>query len=162
MKKLLKRTLLLTVPLGANVCFGQTASGTIAVTAVVVKVCVVTTLPITFGNYLANAVTPTDTTAGLSLTCSNGTTYTVGLDAGTASGATTSTRAMSFTTRHLSYAIYQDSAHSQNWGNTAGTDTVAGTGTGSAQSLTAYARISLAQYVSAGAYSDVITVSVVY
>ena len=42
--------------------------------------------------------------------------------AGTANGNTSTT---------VGYQIYQDSSHATVWGNTQGTDTVGGTGTGS-------------------------------
>ena len=44
-----------------------------------------------FGTYTGSAIAPTTT---LSVTCTNGTTYNVGLNAGTSAGATVSARAM--------------------------------------------------------------------
>ena len=62
----------------------------------------------------------------------------------------------------LSYAMYQDSARSVNWGMTIGTDTVTGTGNGSAQAITVYGQLPAGQYVAPGAYSDTITATVTY
>jgi spore coat protein U-like protein len=133
-----------------------------AVSATVLKVCTSAVTPLTFGNYLANSGSPTDATATITITCTATTTYTVALDAGTTSGATTSNRKMVFTSSTLSYALYQDSGHSTNWGNNTGTDTVAGTGNGAAQTLTVYGRIPVAQYLTPGAYTDTVTVTVSY
>ena len=41
----------------------------------------------------------------------------------------------------INYAIYSNSGRTTNWGNTVGTDTVAGTGNGSAQTLQVYGRV---------------------
>jgi spore coat protein U-like protein len=91
------------------------------------------------------------TTTSLSVTCTNGTSYNVGLNAGTASGATVTTRAMTGPGgATLSYALYQDSGHSTNWGNTVGTDTKSGTGDGSAQTMTVYGNLSANQYPTPG------------
>lgn len=61
---------------------------------------------------------------------------------------------------NLSYALFQDSGRSTNWGNTFGTDTVAGTGTGSAQSMTVYGRLFSGQFTTAGFYSDTVVATV--
>ncbi|MFX5809037.1 spore coat protein U domain-containing protein, partial [Acinetobacter baumannii] len=55
-----------------------------------------------------------------------------------------------------------DSARSNNWGSTIGTDTVTGTGSGLTQTLTVYGQIAAAQTPLAGAYSDTVTVTLTY
>jgi len=72
---------LLTAPFAAK---ADTASTTMAVTALVLKVCVVAATPMVFGNYTATNSTPTDATSTIVVTCTNGTTYDVDLDAGLA------------------------------------------------------------------------------
>lgn len=62
----------------------------------------------------------------------------------------------------LSYALYQDSAHTTNWGNTPATDTAAATAPVGTNALTVYGRITAGQNVPIGSYSDTITVNVVY
>lgn len=62
----------------------------------------------------------------------------------------------------LAYALYSDSGRTTNWGNTVSTDTVPGTGNGSAQTLTVYGRIAAAQYVTPGSYADTITATITY
>ena len=98
-----------------------------------------------------------------SVTCTNTTTYNVGLNAGLASGATVTTRKMTGPLLSmLAYSLYSDSARSVNWGQTVGIDTVSGTGSGSAQSLTVYGLPPATQYVNPGNYTDTITATVTY
>lgn len=136
-----------------------TATTTFQVTATVLATCQVSATPLAFGNY---AGSQTDATSTISVTCTSTTPYQVGLDAGTAGGATVTTRKMTFGAAELGYALYSDSARTTNWGNTVGTDTVPGTGTGLAQTLTVYGRIPAGSMPTPGAYADTITVTVTY
>ncbi|WP_244110156.1 Csu type fimbrial protein [Burkholderia ambifaria] len=113
-------------------------------------------------SYTTFDISSTDATSTLSVTCSNTTPYNVGLDAGLATGATVTSRAMTITGASLLYSLFQDAGRTTNWGNTVGTDTVAGTGTGSAQTLTVYGRVEAGQFVTPGAYTDTITATVTY
>lgn len=137
-----------------------TASTTFTVSATIQATCLVSAQSLSFGTYtgaVANA------TSQVSVTCTNTTAYNVGLDAGKASGATTSTRQMGGPNGALlNYALYSDSNRSTNWGNTVGTDTVTGTGNGSAQSITVYGQIPAGQYLAPGSYQDTITATVTY
>jgi len=122
--------------------------------------CAVAANNLQFGSYAGAAI---DATTSLSLTCTSTTAYNIGLSAGTSGGATVSSRAMTGPgTDTLSYQIFQDSAHSANWGNTVASDTVAGTGTGAAQLVTVYGYIAAGQLIAPGAYSDTVTVTVTY
>ena len=62
----------------------------------------------------------------------------------------------------LNYAVYSNSARSSIWGNTVGSNVVAGTGLGTAQVLTVYGRIPAAQYPAPGSYTDTITATLTY
>lgn len=139
-----------------------TATTTFPVTATVIKACVVSATQLAFGNYDPTAAAPTDATSTLSVLCTVGTSYTVGLTQGTASGATVTTRKMSNGTNLLNYALYQETGRTTNWGNTAGTDTVAATAPVGTNTITVYGRIAAGQNVPIGSYSDTITVNVVY
>ena len=59
----------------------------------------------------------------------------------------------------MDYSLFSDAARTVNWGQTPGTDTVAGTGTAAAQVITIYARLP-AQYPSPGSYADTIVATV--
>src|SRR5215831_17155607 len=145
LRRVLPRLAPVALALVAPHLYAQPATTTIAVSATVLKVCVVSVGSMSFGNYLASSGSPTDSTATISVTCTTGTTYTVALDAGLGSGATTSSRKMTFTGHTIDYGLYQDSSRSTNWGNNVGTDTEAGTGNGSVQSLTVYGRMPAGQ-----------------
>src|SRR5579871_3675750 len=108
-----------------------TATTSFSVTANVLTNCAITATNLDFGSYSGTEV---DKTATLSATCSTGTPYTIGLNAGTAPAATVTTRAMVGPASDvLHYGLFRDAGHTQNWGNTPPTDTDAGTGTGAAQ-----------------------------
>ena len=62
----------------------------------------------------------------------------------------------------LGYGVYSDAERTKNWGTTAATDTVSGTGTGAAQPLTVYGRVPAAQFVTPGVYTDTIIATVTY
>ena len=137
-----------------------TTTGTFSVTATVQAMCQISTNPLAFGTYTGTQI---DATSTLSVTCTNTTPYNVGLNAGTATGATVTTRRMTGPGANLlNYALYSNAGRTTNWGNTVGTDTVAGTGNGTAQSLTVYGRLPAAQFNTPGAYSDTITATVTY
>ncbi|HSW12639.1 MAG TPA: spore coat U domain-containing protein [Solimonas sp.] len=111
----------------------------------------------TGGLLLANR----DATADIHPRCTNTTPYQLGLNNGlNASGSTR--RMKSPAGNYISYELYRDSGRSQRWGNTQGTDTVAGTGSGSAQNVTVYGRVAPQATPLAGSYADTVTVTIYY
>jgi spore coat protein U-like protein len=137
-----------------------TASSSFGVTATVQAACVVSASAMTFGLYAGSAMNATST---VSVNCTNSTPYNVGLGAGLAPGATVASRKMTGPgSALLSYALASNSPGIVNWGQTVGTDTVAGTGNGFPQTLSIHGQIPPGQYVAAGAYADTITVTVTY
>ena len=140
----------------------QTATTTFRVSAKVQAVCAVTATDLNFGTYTSSTGTPLQGTTLLRATCTPGSTYNVGLNEGTSPGATVNQRRMVSGPQVLNYQLYSDSARSVIWGNTTGTDTVTGLGTGMAQDHTVFGAIPAAQVVPAGDYGDTITVRVYY
>jgi spore coat protein U-like protein len=138
---------------------GATATHSLQVSVMVSEPCVILPNNLSFGTYSG---TELDTTTTISITCANTTGYNVGLGAGDTNGATVTTRQMTNGLQTISYALTTDPGHSLNWGNTVGTDTVTGTGNGSAQSLTVYGKIPASQFVASGAYTDTITATITY
>jgi spore coat protein U-like protein len=103
-----------------------------------------------------------DTTATFTVQCTNTTPYNVGLNAGTTAGGTVTTRLMANGANTVSYKMYSDSGRTTNWGNTVGTDTVAGTGNGATQTLTIYGRVPAQTTPAPATYTDTVTVTVTY
>jgi len=151
----------LAIGLSSTSAVAQTnpATTTFGVSATVLKDCIVSATALAFGNYTGAVNTNTST---VTVTCTKSTTYTVGLDAGLASGATVTTRQMQNGTNLLNYGLYSNGTWTTNWGNTSGTNWVSGTGSGAAQALTVYGQIPAGQYVTPGTYADTIAVTVTY
>ena len=103
-----------------------------------------------------------DATGTLGVQCTSTTPYTVALDAGSGTGATTTTRKMTAGAATVNYALYRDSARTLIWGNTQGTNTVAGTGSGATQTLTVYGRVPAQTTPAIGSYSDTVNVTITY
>lgn len=136
-----------------------TATGNFSVTATVAPSCSITANTLNFGAYTGAAASATST---LTVNCANTTPYNVGLDQGQASGATVTTRKMKNGSNTLNYSLYSDSGRTKNWGNTVGTDTVTGTGSGGPQSLTVYGRIPSGQMPVPGSYTDSVIATLTY
>lgn len=103
-----------------------------------------------------------DQTSTIQVQCTNTTPYNIGLDAGTGSGATVGARKMTSGASTITYSLYSNSGRTTVWGNTAGTDTVAATGNGAAQSYTVYGRVPPQTTPAPATYTDTITVTVTY
>ena len=103
-----------------------------------------------------------DQTSALSVQCTNTTPYNIGLNAGTGSGATVAVRLMTLSGATIRYSLYTTAARTTVWGNTIGTDTVTGTGTGLAQTITVYGRVPVQTTPSPGTYTDTIVATVTY
>jgi len=102
-----------------------------------------------------------DSTSTITVQCTNTTPYDIGLNEGTSSGATVTTRKMTSGSNTINYSLYLDSARTSNWGNTAGT-MQHGTGNGAQQNYTVFGRVPVQTMPAPGAYSDTITVTVTY
>ena len=114
---------------------------------------------LSFGSY--NPGIGASFTTTVHVTCDSGNVFHIGLNAGTASGGTTTTRIMHSGTNPLNYKLFQDPAHSINWGNNPPSDTVNGTGNGSDQVFTVYGTVPEGQFVTPAAnYVDTITTTV--
>jgi spore coat protein U-like protein len=118
--------------------------------------CTASGVTLAFGTYTGTQIA---VTAIITTSCPSGANYQVGLNAGTGSGATTTTRKMTATSATLNYQMFQNSTHTTNWGNTSGTDTVTVTGTGT-KTTTVYGLLPASQAPTPGAYKDTITIYV--
>lgn len=148
-----------TVPFLAGPVLAATSTGSLTVTATVASTCSVNSPTLAFGTY--NPVSASDSTTDISVTCTNTTPYTVGLDAGSGTGASVTDRKMMNGANILNYTLYSDSGRTTNWGNTAGS-WMSATGDGSAQLHTVYGRVPASQFVDPGSYSDTVVITVTY
>jgi spore coat protein U-like protein len=151
---------LLVLGVATQFAVAATVTTTFGVTATVQATCLVSATPLAFGTYTGAVA---NSTSAVSVTCTNTTPYNLGLSAGLATGATVTTRQMTGpASALLGYALFSDAARTVNWGQTVGTDTVTGTGNGSAQAITVYGQATAGQFVAPGAYTDTITATVTY
>ncbi|MCA1324008.1 spore coat U domain-containing protein [Herbaspirillum sp. alder98] len=141
--------------------FAASTTGNLTVSAVVTAQCVIQSAAIPFGTYSSGAV---QQNAQIGVNCSNGTSYTISLDAGSGTGATTATRKLANTAggSSLNYGLYQDAARTKTWGNASGSDTIAGVGSGTTQNIPVYGYIPGGQTSTAGSYSDVVAITLAY
>ncbi|HVC12933.1 MAG TPA: spore coat U domain-containing protein [Burkholderiales bacterium] len=154
-----------------SAAYALTTTTTFAVSANVPKNCTLGTVnALAFGAYNPGAGAVNATT-NIVVNCTKNTAFNIGLDAGTTVGGSTTTRLMTDgATDTLQYTLWQDSGHATNWGNTVGTDTLAGTGSGmgggNAITETVYGQIpdnpTNQAAVPAASYTDSITVTVTY
>ena len=146
--------------------FAATTTTTFQVTASVAAQCSVTANNLAFG-----AVDPlganVDQTTTVSVKCTKNSPYTVGLNAGTTTGATIAQRKMANGADTMDYNLFTDAGRSTIWGNSAVSPTwVSGTGAGmgTAQVLTVFGRVPTGQTnLAVGSYAEsTITVTVTY
>lgn len=147
-----------TITVSATTDQGTRASA-FAATAAIDPDCAISASDLAFGAYSGSTL---DGQSQISLTCTSGLPWNVGLSQGTAGGATVTTRKMTGPDASMAYWLYRDFARTLNWGDTVGTDTAAGTGTGSAQILPVYGRIPGSQSLPAGTYRDTIVATVTF
>lgn len=113
---------------------------------------------IDFGSYTRSTGTPVTSAGTLTVNCSKGTPYQIGLDAGL--NADGDQRRMSFGDEFVPYGLYQDSSHTIEWGNN--TENMMGEiGTATNQSHTVHGRVPDTNFP-AGTYVDTVTARVVY
>jgi spore coat protein U-like protein len=123
--------------------------------------CSVSAATLSFGSTGVLSAT-LDGATSLTTTCSATTPYTIGLDGGNAGASDPAQRKMSNGGAQITYGLYQNAARSQPWGNNTGTNTIAGTGTGSGQALTVYGRVPAQTTPAPGTYSDSIIATLTY
>jgi len=131
------------------------------VSAEVLGACLINTTDLNFGSegILGSNV---DTTNNISVQCSTGVAYTIGLSNGSSGGSGPTSRLMASGPNNVTYGIYSNAGRSVPWGDNIGTNTVAGVGNGTAQSFTGYGRVPPQTTPQPGTYNDTITVTVTY
>ena len=153
--------LALGMPTAASAGTQQTTMG---VSATVTANCSITALPVAFGSINPLAGGAFTASGSVTVTCTTGSGWSVTADAGGGSGATLTTRRMTYSGNTLNYGLFTDSGYVNVWGSgSGGTAAVTGTGNGSAQTFSVYGRIPAGQTgAPAGAYSDTVNVTITY
>jgi len=160
MRKLLKIAAGVCAAAGfASAASAGSANANLGISASIAATCTINTTPVAFGAYSGTQI---DATGSVTANCITGTAWTISLGAGTGTGATTGSRKMTSGANTLGYQLFSDSGRTTNWGNTVGTDTVAGTGTGATQTQTVYGRIPTAPgpIPAAGNYADTVVATI--
>lgn len=104
-----------------------------------------------------------DASSQIVVQCTAATPFTLGLNAGSAPSATVANRLMTSPAgATISYSLYSNAGHTTVWGNTVGTDRVAGTGTGAPQTFTVYGRVPAQNTPAVGVYTDTVTATLNY
>ena len=147
-----------------QVTFGATITGSLPVTASVLNNCVLGTITsVAFGNYDPTSAIPTTANGAITVTCTSGDVYNIGLNPGTFAGATVTTRRMTGPSAGgLAYSLFRDAGLTLNWGQTIGTDTLQQTGTDLPQTATVFGQIPALQAVTSGSYADTVGVTVTF
>jgi len=140
-----------------------TATGTLTVQATVSDACSVADAALTFGavNPTAGVVVPV--TANINVTCTLGTTFSVGLgDGSNVSGGNRRLR-RGATTDYLRYELYKDLLMTARFGDSGSSDRAAGLGLGvAATPIVVYGAIPSSQTAASGSYSDSVQITLYY
>lgn len=141
----------------------NTQTTTFLVKATVSSNCTIAATNLDFGTYDPTGTSDLPGQSTVTVNCTNGTAWNVGLDEGTFAGATVTARTMTGPGSYsLNYALYRDASHTLNWGDTVGTDTKSGTGNGADQVVNVYGLAAHSQNVGAGDYQDTITATITF
>jgi spore coat protein U-like protein len=125
--------------------------------------CTITASDLSFGNH-SNLSAPIVATNQISVTCTAGTQYEIGLNNGSSGAADPSQRRMTntATAESILYNVFRDGGRTQHWGNVVGSNTVVSTGTGTAQMFTGYGRVPAQTTPSSLTYTDNVIVTITY
>jgi spore coat protein U-like protein len=145
-------------------CLAATSTTTFNVQITITNACsIVSATNLNFGTVGVIGALGVDATNTITVQCTLLAPYNIGLNAGLGAGATVANRLMtSAAAQTVAYSLYQDLTHLLVWGNTIGTDTVAGLGLGLAQPYTVYGHVPSQTTPAAGVYNDTITVTVTF
>ncbi|QSN64857.1 MULTISPECIES: spore coat U domain-containing protein [unclassified Caballeronia] len=143
--------------------FAASKTATFQVTLTIQDDCSIAANPLNFGStgVIASNI---DQSTNLAVTCTVGTPYNVALDAGSPAGSTIPARTLknAANTGTVQYNLFRDSAHTQIWGQTVGSDTVSGVGNGSAQTISVFGRVPAQATPAADTYTSTVTATVVF
>jgi len=144
----------------AQTASAQTQTDNMELSASVSSVCSVAAGALAFGEVATSGAT--DGTAAITVNCTGGGAYTVGLGNGLHN--VVAQRKLQSGANLLNYDLFKEVAHTNRWGD-AGAELVSGTGSGADQTLTVYGQIASGQTLVADngtPYTDTILVTLTY
>ena len=147
-----------------------TATGSLTVQITVTASCTISAATLNFGTLGGTAViaSATNASANVSVTCTSGSPYSIGMDNG--ANASGSQRRMKSGTNFLNYNLYVDSGLTNAWTTASSSTTCStanscylGTGSGSTQTVPVYGRMpAVGSAPPPGTYSDTVTMTITY
>jgi spore coat protein U-like protein len=149
---------------GAAVYSNGAKTSAFDVTLKIIADCTIAANALDFGQSQGVLATAVNVNTTLNITCTNTTPYNIGLNAGTGTGSTTASRLMSGTganTSTVAFNLFQASG-ATNWGNTQGTDTKSGVGSGTSQVHTVYGQVPAQATPQPDTYKSTITATVYF
>jgi spore coat protein U-like protein len=150
-----------TVGTCATIGTAHATTAPFTVTATNATNCSVSASPLNFGT-TGVLRTALDGMSSITVTCTNAAPYTVALDGGLSGATNPAQRKMSQASVTITYGLYQNSSHTLPWGGSIGVDTMAGTGTGLAQTFTVYGRVPAQNTPAPGTYADTVVLTISY
>jgi spore coat protein U-like protein len=125
--------------------------------------CTVATTSISFGSYNVFSTAPVDSTATITYRCNGGATVAIGITTG--QSGSFNPRVMAKGLEQLGYNLYLDAAHSTVWGDSSSGSQLyfdPNPPNNHNVTVTVYGRMPAGQDAGAGAYSDSVTVVVLF
>lgn len=149
-----------------------TATSNLTVQITITASCTINAATLDFGASVAGTTlvaSNVDAATTVSVTCTNGSPYSIGMDNGANFSATRRMK-QGATSNYLSYGLYTDSGRANAWTTATNNTTCAasnscflGTGSGSAQSVNIYGRVpSTGTAPPTGTYTDTVTMTITY
>jgi spore coat protein U-like protein len=148
-----------------------TATANLTVQITITASCTINAATLDFGSNPGTTLVSTNVDAAttVSVTCTNGSPYSVGMDNGANFSASRRMK-QGVTTNYLSYGLYTDAGRTNAWTTAASNSTCTaanscflGTGSGSAQSVNIYGRVpSIGTAPPTGVYTDTVTMTITY
>ena len=122
--------------------------------------CGVSSTPLSFGTYRVSNSSPLDSTAEITLDCNGNRTVNIRISAGSHGQYAERKMAALGGTDRLAYQVYTDQTRQTPWGNGSQGTQIVTVSIHQTGKVTAYARIPARQQVSAGTYTDQLTVTI--
>lgn len=158
-------TMAIVPPLSNAVTYSTGSNNaTFDVTLKIVANCIIAATPLDFGQNQGVITANVSVNTTMNVTCSNTTPYNVGLSAGTGANSVGTTRFLSGTggnTETVAFNLFQ-SAGATVWGDTQGTNTRGGTGSGAVQAITVYGQVPVQNTPAPDTYKSTITATVYF